>query len=179
NSYLRVYPGASLFLRSLYAQGTELHPKNDVRGRRSAERPLSHHIFLDGLIGRWVSGVWPEIERPVDGRVADAVRRAWPDVMHAAEAETMAECAERLTRLLPLYGQLVERSREELAEEARRPAPSELEPEPPEEEQEEEDRTPPVAEDVKEIEGTGGEGVFFFVREDAPVGALPRDETEE
>jgi hypothetical protein len=181
NRYLRAYPGASLFLRSLYAQGTDLHPKNDVRGRRSAERPLSHHLFLDGLIARWIAGTWPDLERPVDGRVTDAVGRGWPGAAHAAEADSMAECAERLTALLPLYGQLVERSREELAEEQRRPPPSELEPEPPPEADEaDDDWMPPGADELREMEATGGdEGVFFFVREDAPVGGLPVEEAEE
>ena len=179
--YLAQYPGASPFLRSLYAQGTDLHPKNDVRGRRSAERPLSHHVFLDALIGRWVEQTWPEVERPTDPRAAEPVRRVWADVTHAAEAETMAECAERLRTILPLYGQLVARSREELAEEQRRARPEdEAEPEPPtdvEEEEEEDDW--PRSDDAAELAEREDSGVFFFVREDAPVGAPVVEETEE
>lgn len=179
--YLAQYPGAAPFLRSLYALGTELHPKNDVRGRRSAERPLSHHLFLDALIGHWVQGTWPEIERPVHPRAAEPLRKVWPDVARAIEAETLAECAERLLPLLPIYGQLVASSREELAAEQRRARPEdEVEPEPPSAEEEpEEDEWPRSADEATELEGREDSGVFFFVREDAPIGAPTAEETEE
>lgn len=182
--YLAQYPGASAFLRSLYAHGTELHPKNDVRGRRSAERPLTHHAFLDGLIARWLEQTWPELERPADPRAGNAVRRVWADVAHAAEAETMAACAERLVAVLPVYGQMVARSREELAEEQRRARPEdELEPESPstevdDDEEEPEQDWPRGLQAAAERDGQDS-GVFFFVREDAPVGGPTAEEAEE
>lgn len=175
--YLTEYPGAAPFLRALYAHGTELHPKNDVRGRRSAERPLSHHVFLDGLIGRWVGETFPGVDRGGGEGAEAAVRRVWGSLQHASAAETLADCAERLVDLLPIYGEMVARSREELAEEQKRPRDRDEEearvPEPPrpsDEDSIEEDTTTDEAELTAK-----DEGVFFFVREDAPVGAPPEE----
>src|SRR5262249_7585303 len=151
--YLAEYPGASPFLRALYAHGTELHPKNDVRGRRDAERPLSHHLFLDALIARWTRERWPDVDRPAANAAAGAVGRVWSDRAEATGAETLSELADRLVRILPAYAELVQRSREELEEEARRARerpeadPRELEPpEPSDDEPIEEDTSADEAE---------------------------------
>jgi hypothetical protein len=179
--YLAEYPGASPFLRALYAQGTELHPKNDVRGRRDAEHPLSHHLFLDGLIARWVRDRWPDVDRPDAASAAGAVGRVWNDIAEAARAETLSDLADRLVRVLPTYADLVQRSREEMEEEARRvrerpEASREFEPpEPADDEPIDED----TSSDETEVEASEDGGVFFFVREDAPVGAPPPEEADE
>jgi hypothetical protein len=180
--YLAEYPGASPFLRALYAHGTELHPKNDVRGRRDAERPLTHHLFLDALIARWVRERWPDVDRPGAESAAGAVRRVWDDIGEAARAETLSDLADRLVAVLPAYGELVQRSREEMEEEAKRarersePEARDLEPpEPADDEPIDEDTSAEEA----EIESGDERGVFFFVREDAPVGAPAADEVEE
>jgi hypothetical protein len=175
--YLKDFPGASAFLEALYAHETELHPKNDVRGRRNPTAPLTHHLFLDALIARWVRETWPSIERP--GNAQDrAAARVWRDVREAAEAATMAECAERLAAIVPVYAELIQRSREELAEETKKPRQDSPDPEytPPEPEE----PTPPSdsadgAEGETDVEEADAGGVMFFVRDDAPIGG-PKQE---
>ena len=180
--YLRDYPGASPFLRALYAVGTELHPKNDVRGRRSPATPLSHHLFLDALIARWVRQTWPGLEREENPQSRRA-GHAWAEVAAASAAPTLAECAERLVALLPVYAELVQRSREELEEETKRPREDSVDPEyqppPPSEDEEPYDREAPERESEAEVEAEDEDGVFFFVREDAPVGGPKTEEAEE
>ncbi|HEY3110672.1 MAG TPA: hypothetical protein VGL23_18080, partial [Chloroflexota bacterium] len=113
---------------------------------------------------------------------AGAVARVWGDIAEAARAETLSDLADRLTRVLPAYAELVQRSREEMEEEARRarerPEPEARELEPPEPADDE-----PIEEDTSadeaEIEAGEESGVFFFVREDAPVGAPPAEEADE
>jgi len=180
--YLRDYPGASSFLRALYALGTELHPKNDVRGRRSPAAPLSHHLFLDALIARWVRQTWPGLERE-SNRQAHRAGQVWGDVVAAAAAPTMSECADRLTVLLPAYAELIQRSREELEEETKRPRQDTVDPEyqPPPEMPDEEPSPADASEGEREAELEEDEpgGVLFFVRDDAPIGGPKAEEGEE
>jgi hypothetical protein len=176
--YLKDFPGASAFLEALYAHETELHPKNDVRGRRNPTAPLTHHLFLDALIARWVRETWPSIERP--GNAQDrAAARVWREVREAAAATTMAECAERLAAIVPVYAELIQRSREELAEESKKPRQDSPDPEytPPEPEE----PTPPSesgepADEESDAEEADEGGVMFFVRDDAPIGGPKQEE---
>ena len=183
--YLRDYPGSSTFIRSLYEVGTELHPKTDVRGRRRSAEPLTHHRFLDGLIGHWVHATWPALDRPAHALARDAVDKVWPTVQHAATATTLIECAERLIPALQVYGELIARSREEMEREKRAAID-----EPPDRELEEPTpQTPDPDRNTQDEQGTDSSeadeeldqsGVFFFVRDDAPIGQmLPENKDDE
>jgi hypothetical protein len=179
--YLRDYPGSTAFLRALYALGTELHPKNDVRGRRGPAAPLSHHLFLDALIARWVRATWPGLEREGNAQSPRA-GQVWPDVEAAATAPTMAACAERLAALLPVYAELIQRSREELEEETKRPRPGAVDPEdqpPPPPDDEEPSPEDAAGQPEAELEEDDAGGVLFFVRDDAPIGGPKAEEGEE
>jgi len=173
--YLVDYPGADRFLRSLYGEAIDMHAKNDVRGRRSGADPLRHHLFLDALIGNWARTRWPEIRRPAspfDGQMPEV----WPLLGPALAAEHLAGCAAAVAEILPRYGALVEASKRQLEEEARRAVPPELgsdEPLRPSPEDDSEDAFSPdgrASGAGEDEEASSKDGVLFFVREDAPIG---------
>lgn len=179
--YIAEYPGAATFLRSLYLARTDLHPKTDVRGRQRGRDPLPHHYFLDAVLDRWLRTIWPDLVREGNAQASTAVA-VWPRIEEAIASESIAACAERLLAVLPMYGEVVARSRSQLEREAREAEPAaESEPGPAERDDEDGDdaREELSGETEPSEDGVADAGVYFFVRDDAPIGSESASESDD
>ena len=110
--YLQSYPGARGFLRELYADVPELHPKDDHHdaslegvGRRV------HHLFVDALTDRWAKAEWGQqsVAEDVPEVVRQATEKAWSSVQRAAESDDIEKMLDVIRKkVVPAYRKLVE-----------------------------------------------------------------------
>jgi hypothetical protein len=163
--YLREYPGSRRYFAAVY-QHAGLVPQDDLPNRGPRPAPIPHHVFLDGLTGRWARQALQTGSNGTEGRADDRVRRAldhaWPFVHRAIEADDLTTAVDVIRRdVVPFYLELVQQSVEQLRRSA-------LDPD------DEVDSSPPPEGDDSEIEGEHPDDILSLVRGN-PVDAGPAE----
>jgi len=111
-------PGSRRFFAAVYAAGEPLERQDDVPHEGRPIGGLPHHQFVSGIARRWARSVWPDAAQPLalPATVERALRRTWPAILRAVEADDLAECAAIVAaEVLPAYAELVAASLQILA----------------------------------------------------------------